>query len=174
MSKLKKKKPILWESVSRICGFIYFIMFGQCSACLFKSYFCLVIFFCYGVSITLILFYLLLFPPTQFFFHCTAWGHSYTYMCTLFFLTLSCSIISDQTQFPVLHSRISLLIHSKGNSLDLLTPCSPTTPLPPPSPLETTNQFCKSTIFFSVQRFICALYQIPDINDIIWYLSFSF
>ena len=43
----------------------------------------------------------------------------------IFFLTLSCSIISDQTQFPVIHSRISLLIHSKGNSLHPLTPSTP-------------------------------------------------
>ena len=40
-------------------------------------------------------------------------GDPVTHTCIHFFLTLSCSIISDQTQFPVLHSRISLLIHSK-------------------------------------------------------------
>ena len=36
-------------------------------------------------------------------------GDPVTYMYIFFFLTLSCSIINDQTQFPVLHSRISLL-----------------------------------------------------------------
>ena len=33
----------------------------------------------------------------------------------------TCSITSDQIQFPVLYSRISLVIHSKCNSLHLLT-----------------------------------------------------
>ena len=40
----------------------------------------------------------------------------------------------------MLHSRISLLIHSEGNNLYLLTPSSP---------LATTSLFCKSMIFFS-------------------------
>ena len=40
------------------------------------------------------------------------------------FHTWSCSILSDETQFPGLHSGISLRIHSKGNSLHLLTPSS--------------------------------------------------
>ena len=32
---------------------------------------------------------------------------------------------------------------------------------------------CES-VSFSVDRFICAIYQIPHISDIIWYLSFFF
>jgi len=36
----------------------------------------------------------------------------------------------------VLHSRISLLIHSKGNSLHLLTPNSQSLALPPPPPWQ--------------------------------------
>ena len=56
----------------------------------------------------------------------------HTYIYTFFFLTLSCSIISDQIQFSVLHSRSSLLIHSKGNSFHLLIPNSQSIPLPPP------------------------------------------
>ena len=39
----------------------------------------------------------------------------------IIFLTLSCSIISDWLQFPLLYNRISLLIHSKSNSFHLLT-----------------------------------------------------
>ena len=39
----------------------------------------------------------------------------------------------------MLHSRSSLLIHSKYNSLHLLTPNSPSTPLPSPTPLATTD-----------------------------------
>ena len=42
------------------------------------------------------------------------------------------------------------------------------------SPLATTSLFSKSMSFFSVERFLCAVYQIPDISDIIWYLSLSF
>uniref|UniRef100_A0A8D0TWN9 Phospholipid-transporting ATPase n=1 Tax=Sus scrofa TaxID=9823 RepID=A0A8D0TWN9_PIG len=52
-------------------------------------------------------------------------GLIHTYMYTFFFLTLS-----------LLHSRISLLIHSKSNSLPLLTPNSQSIPLPPPSPWQ--------------------------------------
>ena len=43
-----------------------------------------------------------------------------------------CSIISDQIQFPVLYSRISLLIYSKCNSLHLLSPDFRSIPLSPP------------------------------------------
>ena len=45
-------------------------------------------------------------------------------------------------------------------------------PISSPSPLAITSLFSKSMSFFSVERFICALYQIPDISDILWYLSF--
>ena len=55
---------------------------------------------------SLIIFYFLLFFcffnyyfnryfPNTFFFYCTAWWPSYAYMYTFYFLTLSCSIISD-------------------------------------------------------------------------------
>jgi len=53
-------------------------------------------------------------------------------------------------------------------------PKLPVPPTPSPSPLATTSLFSKSMIFFSVERFLCAIYYIPDISDIIWYLSFSF
>ena len=69
-------------------------------------------------------------------FYCTAWWPSYTYMYRFFFLTLSCSIISDEIQLPGLHSRTSLLIHSKSNSLYLLTPSSQSIPVPPPPPRQ--------------------------------------
>ena len=47
-------------------------------------------------------------------------------------------------------------------------------PTPSTSLLVTTSLFSMSMIFISVERFICAIYQIPDISEIIWYLSFSF
>jgi len=67
----------------------------------------------------------------------------------------------------VLQSRISLLIHSKGSSPYLLTPSSQSILLPSPStsPLTTTSLFSKSMIFFSVERFICAIYSLPKLNQ---------
>ena len=56
----------------------------------------------------------------------------------------SCSIPRDWIEFPVLYSRISLLIHSTWNSLHLLTPNSLSIPLLPPSPEATTRLFSAS------------------------------
>ena len=100
-------------------------------------------------------------------------GDPVTHTCIHFFLTLSCSIISAWIQLPVLYSRISWLFHSKGNSLHLLTPNSLYIPLlsHPPPPLQ--PQVCSpmSMIFFTVERFLCVIFQICGI---IWYLPFSF
>ena len=42
-------------------------------------------------------------------------------------------------------------------------------------PMGNHKSVCKSlSFFFSVERFICTLCSIPDISDILWYLSFSF
>ena len=73
----------------------------------------------------------------------------------------SCSSPRDQIEFPVLHSRTSLLIHSKGNSLYLLNTNSPSIPLPPHSSLATT-------CLFSILRIMhLCIFQIPHISDII-------
>ena len=54
-------------------------------------------------------------------------------MYILFLLFLpSCCITNDWISFPVLYSRTSLLIHSKSNSLHLLTPNFPSILLSPP------------------------------------------
>ena len=42
----------------------------------------------------------------------------------------------DWIEFPRLHSRTSWLLHSKRNPLHLLTPDSPSIPLPPPPPRQ--------------------------------------
>ena len=55
-----------------------------------------------------------------------------------------------------------------------INPKLPNHPTPSPSTLATTSLLSKSMIFFSVERFLSALCYIPDISDIIWYLSFSF
>ena len=54
----------------------------------------------------------------------------------------------DWIEFPVLYHRTSLLSHSKCHSLHLLTPSSPSIPLPPPTPLATTSLFSGSEIYF--------------------------
>ena len=64
----------------------------------------------------------------------------------------------------MLHSRISLLIHSKSNSLHLLTPSSQSLPLLPPPPRATTSLF--SMIFFSLERLLYIRYQI-------WVISYD-
>ena len=64
------------------------------------------------------------------------------------------------------------LIHSKCSSLQLLSPNAQSLPLPPswqPQVCSPSPRVC----FFSMERFFCVIYQIPDISDIIWSLSFS-
>ena len=61
----------------------------------------------------------LVYCVVNFLLHCKViQSHIHIY---ILLLTLLCSIISDQIQFPVPYSRISLLIYSKGNSLPPLT-----------------------------------------------------
>ena len=48
----------------------------------------------------------------------------------ILFSHTTCSIISDQAEFPGLHSRIPLLIHPKGNILHLFTPRSQSLSIP--------------------------------------------
>ena len=50
--------------------------------------------------------------------------HTYTHTSSFSHYLPLCSITNDQVEFPVLQSRISLLINSKCNSLHLLTPNS--------------------------------------------------
>ena len=71
-------------------------------------------------------------------FYPTAECPSHTCIYTFFFSHYppSCSITSDEIQFPVLYSRIELLLHSKCNSLQLLTPDSQSIPLLPPLPWQ--------------------------------------
>ena len=48
-----------------------------------------------GAYLFILYIYIYYFQNTLFFFYCTAWCPSYTYMYTFFFLTLLFSIISD-------------------------------------------------------------------------------
>ena len=56
-------------------------------------------------------------------------------------------------------------------------PVNPKLPIPPTpslSPWAATSPFSKSIIFSSVEMFICAVYQILVISDVLWSLFFSF
>ena len=75
----------------------------------------------------------------------------YTHSFPSYYLP-SCSIPRDWMEFPVLYSRILLLIHSKYNSLHLPTPISVSIPLSSPSPLATKSLFSMSVNLF---LFVC-------------------
>ena len=61
------------------------------------------------------------------------------------------------TEFPVLYSRILLLIQSVCNSLHLLTPTSHFIPPPSPTPLAATNLFSMSVslYLFHIRVHLC-------------------
>ena len=78
-------------------------------------------------------------------------------------------------EFPVLYSGTLLCIQPVCNSLHPLT--SNSQPFPPHtlSPWQPqVRSLCPWVRFSFVDRFICVLFQIPHINDIIRYLSFFF
>ena len=60
--------------------------------------------------------------------------HMYTFFFS-YYLPL-CSVPRNWIKCPVLYSRTALLIHSKRDHLHLLTPNSPSFPLPPCLPLS--------------------------------------
>ena len=102
-------------------------------------------------------------------FCCTARLPSYTYIYiyinininihihTHSLLTLSSIMFHHKwLQFPMLYSKISLLIYSKRNSLHLITPNSQSIPLSPaPSWQLQVCSPCPWVCSFSVKRFIC-------------------
>ena len=66
-------------------------------------------------------------------------------------------VLSQDIGYSSLHcGRISLLVHSKYNSLPLPLANSPSIPLPSPSLLATTSPFSMSVnLFCFVDTFIC-------------------
>ena len=66
----------------------------------------------------------------------------FTHTYTIFFYIIFHHGLSQEIGYSFLcSSRTLLLIHSKFNSLHLLTPNSQSIPLPPPSPLATASPF---------------------------------
>ena len=68
---------------------------------------------------------------TFYIIHTRTRTHTHTHTFFLSKYLPSSSITSDLIYFPVLYSRTSVFIHSKCNSLHLLTPNSQSIPLPP-------------------------------------------
>ena len=93
--------------------------------------------------------------------------HTHTYIYILLWFIVGCWI-----QFYVLYSRTLLFIHSIYNGLYLLTLTSHSIPLQFPSP-HTGNH--NSVILFLFHRYVhfCHIL-IPNVSDILQYLSFSF
>ena len=76
----------------------------------------------------------------------------------------------------MLYNRTLLFIHSICNSLHLPTPKSQSILLPSQTPCL-RSQVCSPCLwvcFYFVAKFICAVFWIPPISGIIWYLSFFF
>ena len=90
--------------------------------------------------------------------------YTYIYIYSLFLILSSITFrlkwSSDWLEIPELHGRTALLIHSKCNSLHLLTPNCPSLPLPPPSPLATTGLFSMSMSLLLFCRWV-HLHHIP-------------
>ena len=107
-------------------------------------------------------------------------SHTHTH-CFSFFYLPSWSIARDWTDFPVLNSRTSWLIHSQCHSLWLLTPNSPhpSHSLLPPTWQPQVSSLCLWVSFCFVDRFICVLFRfhievisccvcLSDLLDLVW------
>ena len=78
-------------------------------------------------------------------------------------------------QLIVLQNRTLFFTHSLCDSLRLLTPTSHSNPpLDPPPWQPQVCSLCPWSLFVFHRWFICVIFQIPHICDIIWYLSLSF
>ena len=94
-----------------------------------------------------------------------------------FFSTLSSIMFHPKwlDRVPCAIQQVLLHIHSRCNSLPLLTPNFQSMSLLPSSPWQPqVCSPCPWLCFFSVDRFIFAVYEILDISNILWCLSFSF
>ena len=126
----------------------------------------------YG-ELFLILIFLLLFPQHNFFPLYSLGTQLYIHVYILFSYIIMLhhknpDIVLSATQQDLIINPFQMQQSPSSN------PKHPIHPNPSPSTQATTSLFSKSRIFISVEKFICAVYQIPDMSDIMWYLSFSF
>lgn len=83
-------------------------------------------------------------------------------------------VLSQETgEFPVLDSRTSLLIRPRRSSLLPLTPDSPSVPRLPVSLSNRKSVFSVAESVSLCGWFVCVVFQIPRVSDIMWYLPFS-
>ena len=85
--------------------------------------------------------------------------HFFLYYFPLWFIT------RHWIQFPVIYNRTLLLIHSKCSGLHLPAPNSQSIPLPPHSPLPTTNLFSLSMNLFLFVQFSSVTHSFPTLCD---------
>ena len=91
----------------------------------------------------------------------------------MLFLTLSSIMLHDKW-LDVVPGAIQQDLIANPFQMQSVNPRFPVHPTPSSSPLATTSLCSKFMTLSSVERFICAVYYIPDRGNIIWYLSFSF
>ena len=100
----------------------------------------------------------------------------------LMYSVSSCSVV--QQSDPIAHISLCCTVGPQCPSIPNITVCIQKTPkclsIPiPPFPTSHPGSL-KSTLLghglfmFFLDRIICSTFQVPQINDIIWYLSFSF
>ena len=83
------------------------------------------------------------------------------------------SIIGDWIWFPVLYGRTLWFIYFLFSNLYLIILNPNLSLFHPLSPLVTISCLLCLWIFF-INKFICVIFYVPHISDIIWYLFFSF
>ena len=107
-------------------------------------------------------------------FCCTAKWFSYTYIYILFHIIFHCVFITGfWIQFPMLYSRPLLFIHPICTGLHLLIQNSHSIHSPALFPLGNHKSILWLWVCFK-DKFVCVMFQVLRISDIIWYLSFSF
>ena len=124
--------------------------------------------FHYHFFFTLIVYFILFYI----FSCCIAWGPSYTYMYTFFFPPFV--LLRYKYLDIVLNATQQDLIVNPFQEQQFVSH-NPMLPIPPICsffPQAGTSLFSKSMIFFSVEMFICAVYQIPVTSEIIMVFIF--
>ena len=99
-----------------------------------------------------------------------------THINIFFFLTLSIMFFKSGWYSSLCYTAGSYFLSTLNAIVCIYktpAPCPSHSPPPPPWQSQVCSP-CPWVSLFSVDRFTYAIYYIPYINDIIWYLSFSF